>query len=104
VRNEVVVATNVFVSPTRAWDGWHLDPEGSRLTGIAPARLRRWLRGYYRSGNAVARAEPVWRRQVPDIDEAIRLGSLDLKEARFVDAFRSGPGDAGGQPYLSASV
>lgn len=69
--------------------GLYTIAEASRLTGIAPTRLRRWLRGYtYRSGGSVARAEPVWRRQVPDINEMVGLGFLDLMEARFVDAFR----------------
>jgi uncharacterized protein (DUF433 family) len=69
--------------------GLYAAAEASRLTGIAPVRLRRWLRGYtYRSDGAVAGAEAVWRRQVPDIDGAIGLGFLDLMESRFVDAFR----------------
>jgi uncharacterized protein (DUF433 family) len=69
--------------------GLYTAAEASRLTGIAPARLRRWLRGgTYRSRDSVARAEPLWRRQVPDIDGTIGLGFLDLMEARFVDAFR----------------
>jgi uncharacterized protein (DUF433 family) len=69
--------------------GLYTAAEASRLIGIPPARLRRWLRGYtYRLGDTVAGAEPVWRRQVPDIDGAIGLGFLDLMEARFVDAFR----------------
>jgi uncharacterized protein (DUF433 family) len=64
--------------------------EASRLTGIAPPRLRRWLRGYtYRAGDGgVATSMPVWQRQLPDIDGALGLGFLDLIEARFVDAFR----------------
>lgn len=69
--------------------GLYTAAEASRLTGIAPGRLRRWLRGYtYRAGNRVALAHPVWRRQVPDIDGTAGLGFLDLIEARFVDAFR----------------
>jgi uncharacterized protein (DUF433 family) len=68
--------------------GLYTVAEASRLTGVAPARLRRWLRGYtYRAGNRVATPGPVWRRQVPDIDGTVGLGFLDLIEARFVDAF-----------------
>jgi len=49
--------------------GLYTAAEASRLTGIAPGRLRRWLLGYtYRVGDRVAIAEPVWRRQIPDID------------------------------------
>jgi len=69
--------------------GLYTVTEAARLTGIAPGRLRRWLRGYtYRAGEGRAAAEPVWQRQVPDIDGMIGLGFLDLIEARFVDAFR----------------
>ncbi len=69
--------------------GLYTVPEASRLTGIAQTRLRRWLRGYsYRSGEAVAASEPVWRRQLPEIDGTLGLGFLDLMEARFIDAFR----------------
>jgi uncharacterized protein (DUF433 family) len=69
--------------------GLYTVAEASRLTGIAPARLRRWLRGYtYDAGGRAATSGPVWRRQVPDIDGTVGLGFLDLIEARFVDAFR----------------
>lgn len=66
-------------------------PEASRLTGISQGRLRRWLRGYtYRAGEEVhSVSTPVWRRQIPEIDETLGLGFLDLMEARFVDAFRA---------------
>lgn len=70
--------------------GLYTVPEASRLTGIAQARLRRWLRGYsYRSGEAAVASEPVWRRQLPEIDGTLGLGFLDLMEARFIDAFRN---------------
>jgi uncharacterized protein (DUF433 family)/transposase-like protein len=70
--------------------GLYTVAEASRLTGISRGRLRRWLRGYtYRAGEAPAISEPVWRRQVPDIDGTLGLGFLNLMEARFVDAFRT---------------
>ena len=69
--------------------GLYTVPEASRLTGIPPARLSRWLRGYsYRSGEAVAVSEPVWQRQLPEIEGTLGLGFLDLMEVRFIDAFR----------------
>ena len=69
--------------------GLYTVPEATRLTGIPQARLRRWLRGYtYGSGESVAASEPVWRRQLPEIDGTLGLGFLDLMEARFIDAFR----------------
>jgi len=69
--------------------GLYTAAEASRLTGISPRRLRRWLRGYtYQAGDRAALAAPVWPRQVPDIDGTFGLGFLDVIEARFVDAFR----------------
>jgi len=63
--------------------------EASRLTAISQGRLGRWLRGYtYRAGDGRAISDPVWLRQVPNIDGTVGLGFLDLMEARFVDAFR----------------
>lgn len=69
--------------------GLYTVAEASRLTGIPPGRLRRWLRGYtWRTGDRRAASEPVWLRQVPEIDGTVGLGFLDLMEARFVNAFR----------------
>ncbi|HEY1260798.1 MAG TPA: DUF433 domain-containing protein [Stellaceae bacterium] len=69
--------------------GLYTVPEAAGLTGIPPARLRRWLRGYtYATGGGRATAQPVWQRQLPEIDGTLGLGFLDLMEARFVDAFR----------------
>jgi uncharacterized protein (DUF433 family) len=69
--------------------GLYTVPEGSRLTGIPQARLRRWLRGYtYRTGESISASDPVWRRQLPEIDGTLGLGFLDLMEARFINAFR----------------
>lgn len=70
--------------------GLYTIAEASRLTDIPAARLSRWLRGYtYRGGaGRPVKSEPVWGRQVPDIDGIAGLGFLDLIEARFVDAFR----------------
>jgi uncharacterized protein (DUF433 family) len=68
--------------------GLYTVPEASRLTGISPGKLRRWLRGYtYGSGEARTVSAPVWHRQLPEIDGTLGLGFLDLIEARFVDAF-----------------
>lgn len=70
--------------------GLYTVPEASRLTGISPNRLRRWLRGYtYRTGHEVGGSAPVWRRQLSHVDGVIGLGFRDLIEARFVDAFRA---------------
>lgn len=69
--------------------GLYTVPEASRLTGVPQPRLRRWLRGYTHGGGAhIAVSEPVWRRQLPEIEGVLGLGFLDLMEARFIDAFR----------------
>jgi uncharacterized protein (DUF433 family) len=69
--------------------GLYTVPEASRLIGIPQARLRRWLRGYtYAIGEGQAVSQPVWQRQLPEIDGTLGLGFLDLMEARFIDAFR----------------
>ena len=63
--------------------------EAARLVGVRAQRVRRWLNGYTfsRAGEAHA-LPPVWRRQLPDVEETLALGFLDLMEVRFVDAFR----------------
>lgn len=68
--------------------GLYTIPEASRLARIPAARLRRWVHGYsYRVGTETRHSGPVWRQQLPAIDELIALGFLDLIEARFVNAF-----------------
>ncbi len=64
--------------------------EASKLTGISPARLRRWLKGYTwtHDGNVHA-SNSLWRRQLPEFENSLALSFLDLIEARFVDAFRN---------------
>lgn len=68
--------------------GLYTIPEAARLARIPAARLRRWVRGYsYRVGDETHHSGPVWRPQLPAIDQSIALGFLDLIEARFVNAF-----------------
>jgi uncharacterized protein (DUF433 family) len=68
--------------------GIYTVPEASRLTGIPRPRIRRWLKGYdfSRKGRR-HRSGPVWRAQLPPIDDFLAIGFLDLMEIRFVDAF-----------------
>lgn len=68
--------------------GIYTVPQASRLTRVSPARIRRWLRGYeFARKEGRGRSAPVWRAQLPKIDDTIALGFLDLMEVRFVDAF-----------------
>lgn len=63
-------------------------PEAARLTGLAPQRIRRWVRGYrYRQGDQTREKEPLWQTQHSAIDDELSLGFLDLMEVRFVNAF-----------------
>ena len=69
--------------------GLYTVPEASRLTGVSPARIRRWIKGYtYKVGESTRESNPVWRTQLPIIDDTVALGFQDLMEVRFIDAFR----------------
>jgi uncharacterized protein (DUF433 family)/DNA-binding transcriptional MerR regulator len=70
--------------------GIYTVPEASRLTGVSPGRIRRWLRGYtFRRGEELRYSEAVWRPELPEIEGELALGFRDLIEIRFVDAFRN---------------
>lgn len=68
-------------------------PEASRLIGVAPQKLNRWLFGYHypkKSGEEGERAfsAPLWTPQVDsDAFSTAVIGFRDLLEARFVSAF-----------------
>lgn len=63
--------------------------EAAKLTQVAPARIRRWIRGYTFKGKRgdTRKSSPVWHGQHLAIDGRFALGFLDLIEIRFVDAF-----------------
>src|SRR6266478_1547641 len=68
--------------------GVYTVPQASRLARVSSARIRRWLRGYeFARKDGRGRSAPVWRAQLPKVDDTIALGFLDLMEVRFVDAF-----------------
>lgn len=55
-----------------------------------PRNLRRWLDGYaYRKDDEVRHVAPLWRPDLPKIDDEIELSFRDLIELRFVRAFLS---------------
>ena len=74
--------------------GIYTVPDATRLTGVSPWRIRRWLRGYeFRVKHGRHRSEPVWQGQLEPIDHSMAVGFLDLVELRCVDAFlRAGVG------------
>jgi uncharacterized protein (DUF433 family) len=69
--------------------GCYTVPEAARLLKTEPRKISRWLGGYaYKSKDgAVARADPLWRPQLPRLGDGIELGFRDLIELRFVLAF-----------------
>lgn len=63
--------------------------EASRLTGVDPARVRRWFAGYAfprASGRRVM--PPVIHAHDRRVDGQLQLTFLDLIEIRLIDAFR----------------
>jgi uncharacterized protein (DUF433 family) len=66
--------------------GIYTVPEASRLTGVSRERIRRWLKGY-RSSRRRKDYSPLWKPQLPRIDNKVALGFLDLIEIKFVGAF-----------------
>jgi len=68
--------------------GIYTVPEAARMTNVAAARIRRWLRGYpYTSGGKKHEQPPVFKHGLPEIDGTLALGFLDLLEIRFIDGF-----------------
>jgi uncharacterized protein (DUF433 family) len=66
--------------------GIYTVPEASKLTGVSKDRIRRWLRGY-RSRLRQKRYSRLWKPQLPEIENKVGLGFLDLIEVKFVGAF-----------------
>jgi uncharacterized protein (DUF433 family) len=60
--------------------------EASKLTGVSRERIRRWVKGY-RSNLRKKRYSALWTPQLPDINDKLALGFLDLIEIKFVGAF-----------------
>ncbi len=61
--------------------------EAARLTGVSPACIRRWLRGYsYNSTGGQREIMPVFTRQLPPIENELALGFLDLIEVKIVNS------------------
>ena len=62
--------------------------EAGRLTSVASARIRRWVRGYTLDSRGGQHHSPaVWQRQLPIIDGNLAVSFSDLIEVRFVDLF-----------------
>jgi len=78
------------VDTSRIGLGFYDIMEAARLTGVASARIRRWLAGYdYRYGDKQRRSGPLWCPQFPTTDGKLQLGFRDLTEIRVVGALTS---------------
>ena len=62
--------------------------EASRLSGVAPQRIRRWLMGYRYNyeGQSLSQA-PLFKGQIAPFESKLELGFRDLLEVRIVNAF-----------------
>jgi uncharacterized protein (DUF433 family) len=62
--------------------------EAARMTDVSSGRIRRWLRGYkYRTKDEQRESPPVWRPDLPIVEDTLALSFRDLMEVRFVDYF-----------------
>ncbi|MEM6463287.1 MAG: hypothetical protein AAF724_15355 [Pseudomonadota bacterium] len=64
--------------------GIYTPAEARRLTGVASAKIRRWLRGHRIKNRLYDR---LWTPQIDIGDDEIYLGFRDLTEIRVVEAF-----------------
>lgn len=64
-------------------------PEASRLSGLDPARLRRWFKGYkYKSkSNKIISRPRLLHSDLPEMDDVLAISFNDLIEAYFIRAF-----------------
>lgn len=64
-------------------------PEAARLTKVPNNTIYRWIRGYkYTSDENVKQMDPLWTRDIPEIDGENAVSFYDLLEIRFINAFR----------------
>lgn len=64
-------------------------PEAAKLTQVPNNTIYRWIRGYkYYSEDEMRSINPLWERDIPEIDGENAVSFLDLLEIRFINAFR----------------
>ncbi|MFN7177858.1 MAG: hypothetical protein ACK4MX_13390, partial [Thermaurantiacus sp.] len=62
--------------------------DAAQLLKAPPRTLRRWLDGYdYKRNDEIQHVAPLWKPDIPKIDDEIELSFRDLIELRFVRAF-----------------
>lgn len=64
--------------------------EASQLIKVPASSIRRWLWGYrFRSRDgSLSHSDPLWRSQVPTVEDSKALGFRDLIELQFVAHFK----------------
>lgn len=68
--------------------GIYAVPEAARLTGVSAQRIRRWVSGYsFQSATGRRESLPVWKHEIPVLDDSLALSFRDLVEVQFVEAF-----------------
>ena len=70
--------------------GIYTIPEASKLSGVHPATIRRWVKGYQyknRKGD-YKNQRAIWAPDISPINDFEAVSFMDLIEIRFVDAFR----------------
>jgi len=69
--------------------GYYTAAEAARLLKTEPRNISRWLGGYsYRGRDGhIIKTTPLWRPQLPRLDDSLEIGFRDLIELRFVLAF-----------------
>ncbi|MCC6863964.1 MAG: MerR family transcriptional regulator [Rhodobacteraceae bacterium] len=62
--------------------------DAAQLLKEQPRTLRRWLDGYdYKNDDEIRHVAPLWKLDIPKIDDEIGLSFRDLIELRFIRAF-----------------
>jgi len=62
--------------------------DAAQLLKAPPRTLRRWLDGYdYKRNDEIQHVAPLWKPDIPKIDDELELSFRDLIELRFVRAF-----------------
>ena len=68
--------------------GIYTVPEASRYTKVCSTRIRRWVKGYsFPYKGETHESPPLWKHELPIVDDQLSLSFRDLIEVMFIDAF-----------------
>lgn len=75
--------------PSYFGKGLYSMPEAARLLRLPVQKARRWMDGYYFQTNGSEHySQPIFRREMPDLEAEDTLTFIDLMEMHFVSLFR----------------